>query len=40
MLSLSDEQREVLFMSLNDLTIEELSRGYVDVDETYECIFC
>lgn len=27
-------------MSLTDLTIEELSRGYVDSGDAYECIFC
>ncbi|MCL1694616.1 MULTISPECIES: DUF2087 domain-containing protein [unclassified Lysinibacillus] len=27
-------------MSLTDLTIDELSRGYVDTGEAYECIFC
>lgn len=37
---LNDERREVLFMSLSDLTIEELSRGYVDKGDAYECIFC
>ncbi|MEY9974662.1 hypothetical protein ABH966_005076 [Lysinibacillus sp. RC46] len=27
-------------MSKSDLTIEELSRGYVNTGDTYECIFC
>ncbi|MGE7674585.1 DUF2087 domain-containing protein [Lysinibacillus sp. NPDC094403] len=27
-------------MNIGDLTIEEISSGYVDVGERYECIFC
>ncbi|MFJ7981503.1 DUF2087 domain-containing protein [Lysinibacillus xylanilyticus] len=27
-------------MNMGDLTIEEISRGYVNTGETYECIFC
>ncbi|MEB2301158.1 DUF2087 domain-containing protein [Lysinibacillus xylanilyticus] len=27
-------------MSLTNLTIEELSRGYVDTGDAYECVFC
>lgn len=27
-------------MSLTDLTIDELSRGYVDTGNAYECVFC
>ncbi|MFJ8089139.1 hypothetical protein ACIQ7N_13140 [Lysinibacillus sp. NPDC095746] len=32
---LNDEQREVLIMSLTDLTIDELSRGYVDTGDAW-----
>lgn len=27
-------------MSLTDLTIDELSRGYVNTGDAYECVFC
>ncbi|MFJ7732944.1 DUF2087 domain-containing protein [Lysinibacillus sp. NPDC097231] len=27
-------------MNMNDMTIEQLSKGYVDTGDTYECIFC
>ncbi len=27
-------------MNINDLTIEELSNGFVNKGEAYECLFC
>lgn len=34
------EQSEGVFVNIGDLTIEELSNGYVNTGDTYACIFC
>lgn len=35
-----NEQSEGVFVNIGDLTIEELSNGYVNSGDTYACIFC